>query len=89
MKFPTNANHTSESRFQYPSAGFSKAPTTFKENHNAEITNNHRNSINISERNLNNDVNNTIEKNENPSVIPVKASDPSDPSASLDSNDEQ
>ncbi|MFZ0514166.1 MAG: hypothetical protein WAM14_21350, partial [Candidatus Nitrosopolaris sp.] len=39
------------------------------------------------ELNLNNDVNNTIEKNENPSVIPVKSSVPSDPSASLNSND--
>jgi hypothetical protein len=45
------------------SDGFSKALTTSKENHNPEITNNDGYSINISERNLNDAVNNTMEKN--------------------------
>ena len=69
------------------SDGFNNTPTETKENRNTEVTNNDGNSINILERILNNDVNNTKEKNENPSVVPLKSSEPSDPSANIDSND--
>jgi hypothetical protein len=60
---------------------FSKTLTTSKDNHNIEITNNDGNRTNISERNPDNHVNNTADKNENPSVIPIKSSEPSEPSA--------
>jgi hypothetical protein len=63
------------------SDGFSKTLTTSKENHNIEITNNDGNRTNISEGNPDNHVNNTADKNENPSVIPIKSSEPSEPSA--------
>jgi hypothetical protein len=69
------------------SDGFNNTPTETKENRNTEVTNNDGNSINIFERILNNDVNNTKEKNENPSVVPLKSSEPSDPSVNIDSND--
>ena len=68
------------------SDGFSKVLTISKENHNAEITNNQVNTTDISEQNLKNNVNNMIERNEDPSGVPVKPSDPSDPSADLDNN---
>ncbi|MGA9150294.1 MAG: C2H2-type zinc finger protein [Candidatus Nitrosopolaris sp.] len=42
--------------------------------------------MDISEQNLKNNVNNMIEKNEDPSDVPVKPSVPSDPSADLDNN---
>ena len=63
------------------SDGFGKTLTTSKDNHNREITNNDGNHINISEGNPDNHVNNTADQNENPSVIPIKSSEPSEPSA--------
>ncbi|MGA9151592.1 MAG: hypothetical protein WBZ36_13525, partial [Candidatus Nitrosopolaris sp.] len=66
--------------------GNSKVLTISKENHIVEIANNELNMTDISQQNLNNNVNNTIEKNEDPSVVPLKPSDPSDPSADLDNN---
>jgi hypothetical protein len=65
------------------SDGFGKAFTTLEENHNVEITNKEENMPDISEQNLNNDVNNTMEKNEDATNVPAKPSDPSDPSVSL------
>jgi hypothetical protein len=64
-----------------------KAPTPTKENHDAEITKNEHDLIDISEPNLNSNVNNTMEKNENLSATPVEPSEPSEPSANLNSND--
>ena len=65
------------------SDGFSKGVTTFKENHDTEVTNNSSNSLNISQGNLINNVNNTTEKYERPSSICIKSSEPSEPSASV------
>jgi hypothetical protein len=62
------------------SDGFSKTHTTSKENHNIEISNNSQNPTNIFEGNLDRLVNNTTEKIENPSTIPIKSSEPSEPS---------
>jgi hypothetical protein len=62
------------------SDGFSKEVTTLKENHNTEVTKNGSNSLNISEENPTNNVNNVMKENENPSVIPIKPSGSSEPS---------
>jgi hypothetical protein len=59
------------------SDGFSKSLVAFKENNNTKITDNHENHTNIYEVNTNNIVNNTREKNENPSVTLVEPSEPS------------
>jgi hypothetical protein len=68
------------------SDGFSEALTTSEENHDIEITNNQLDTTNISEENLNNNVNNTIEKNEDAADVPVKPSDPSELSVNLHNN---
>ena len=61
---------------------FSKEVTTFKENHDAEVTKNGSNSLNISEENSTNNVNNMMQENERSSSIVIK---PSEPSASIES----
>jgi hypothetical protein len=62
---------------------FSKAMVTSKENNSTEITDNSRSSVNISEVNLSNIVNNTREKNENPFGTLLEPSGPSEPSVSV------
>jgi hypothetical protein len=62
---------------------FSKAMVTSKENNSTEITDNSRSSVNISEVNLSNIVNNTREKNENPFGTLLEPSGPSEPSVKV------
>ena len=54
------------------SDSFSKEVTTFKGNHDTEVTKNGSNSLNISEENSTTNVNNTTEKDERPSRIPIR-----------------
>jgi hypothetical protein len=60
-----------------------EASNSYKENLDAETTGSKQHKFNISEKDRNNDVNITRRKNENPSAIPVKPSEPSEPSANL------
>jgi hypothetical protein len=62
---------------------FSKAMMTSKENNSTEITDNSRSSVNISEGNPNNIVNNTELKNESLIVTYIQPSEPSDPSVNV------
>jgi hypothetical protein len=77
------SDENSEADGSDSSDDFSKTTATSNENDNTKIANVYQNSINISEGNPKNVVNNTREKDENPSVISVKPSEPSEPSAKV------
>ena len=68
------------------SDGFSKTSPISKENDRIEITNNLGHHINISEKSLDDIVNNTEEKNETACITSLKLSEASEPSANFDSN---
>ena len=60
-----------------------------KENPDAQITSNKQYLTDISEKDPNNDVNITTGKNENPSASRIEPSEPSEPSANLNGNEDE